>query len=95
MITVHKINLADQISTVGWANQSDILPLGAVIRTVAVQRGDPVMYVELDTEETRKQSQKVVCMGTGHEKPPGNWFYLGTTFLYGGDLVLHWYEDTP
>jgi len=53
------------------------LPIGHVLLTAQVQRGDVCIWAEVDDTETLRTAIKVKIVGTGHAIPYG-WVYLAT-----------------
>jgi hypothetical protein len=65
------------------------LPLDSEILTVAVQYGQPVLYVRVHAAETRTVNWRIETRGTGH--PDANGAYIGTLMFQGGALVFHYF----
>ena len=67
------------------------LPGGATILSVQAQRGNPCMWVEVDTN-AREVTRAFCLVGTGHAIPENTTHYCGTFQMESGALVFHLYE---
>jgi len=93
--------VASNVSPLGACLQSEgpqhceplQLPVGAVLRHVGVQNGNPTLWIEV---ETSNPTREVVIRGypTGYGLPEGL-HYLGTALIDQGDLVFHLYAEDP
>lgn len=72
---------------------SCVMPRGAKVLCVAVQRGEPQMWALVDPHAD-KEARSFVCVGTGHELPDLSIcaHFIGSFQLSGGDLVFHLLE---
>lgn len=68
------------------------MPRGAVILSVQAQRGEVMLWVEVDTAAPPIK-RRFKIRGTGHDLPEDARHYVGTVVLMDGDLVLHVYTD--
>lgn len=86
-LTIHKAVLkAIDLQTI-------TLPLGAEILCAREQRNDICIWYRCDPAQVVKRECQIAVCGTGHPAPPADEArYLGTAFLYGGDLVFHVFE---
>lgn len=94
MITIYKYKI--QMSELFWLK----LPMGAEVIHVAVQHGEPMMWIRLDTALAVRETLFGV-FGTGHQmdvpdpqsadeiNPMAKAPHLGSFMLHGGDLVFH------
>ncbi len=70
-------------------------PPGARVLAVQVQHGDPVMWVEHSTDQSKLEPRRFVVIGTGHPFPEDfRGTYVATFQLDGGSFIGHVYE-TP
>lgn len=67
------------------------MPEGAELLTVDVRDGDVHLWAQVDTRNPEK-TRLVTCYGTGQPTPNNPGKYIGTTQLFSGKLVLHWYD---
>ena len=86
MKTIYKYNVSSLL-TVG--TNTDIIPLAAEIRKVAIQGGELMVWAEVDPNLQIEEYKKLVNYGTGHNIAP-NSVYLGTIFV--GQYVWHIHE---
>lgn len=67
------------------------MPRGGIIRHLAVQHGQPTIWVELDPSEPQ-ESRQFVMYGTGHPIYEGaSYEYIGT--IQDAGFVWHFYEQ--
>jgi hypothetical protein len=66
------------------------VPEGAVPLTAREQRGQLVLWAEVDPG-ARYIDREIMVVGTGHPLPPVDFVYLDTILRLDGDLVLHVY----
>jgi hypothetical protein len=85
MRTIHKY----QLQVVD--NQSVIMPRGARIMTVQVQRGIPSLWAEVD-DQAEVEQRTILTYGTGHPLWSELATYLGTYQIQNGDLAFHVFE---
>lgn len=87
MISVHKyiLKVKNNLS----------LPEGYKILSVAEQRGDVCLWVQLDTDKIKSCDRTIEVFGTGHNIPKHEINFIGTVLQHGGDLVLHVFDTTP
>ena len=70
--------------------QTVMIPDNSTILTVALQYGKPVLWVEVDTEETLRK-RIIYTRGTGHDLKDVHGVYLGTYQKGNGAFVFHVY----
>lgn len=82
MKTIYKlpIQITDQ--------QTLILPEGFEILTVQTQKGDPYIWVKVDTSQP-DANVDIYVYGTGHQVTDETAVYLGTFQQLGGESVWH------
>ena len=72
--------------------QEIVIPLPAKILSVSNQKGQIVLYAEVDTESKMLRDVAVWIHGTGHEKKaPDTTEFIGTVKLMDGILMFHVY----
>jgi hypothetical protein len=69
------------------------MPMGAGLMTVQMQRGQPCLWVLVDTRNTMEK-RKVLIRGTGHPATDVG-RYIATFQMKGGELVFHAFEPLP
>jgi hypothetical protein len=71
------------------------MPRGAIVLTVAVQRGQACLWAVVDTMQT-VEPRRFAVRGTGHPvaaTPDAlGWSYIGSIQLMDGELVFHVFE---
>lgn len=73
--------------------QEVVMPEGAAVLCVQIQRGIPCIWAEVDPQ-ARKIKRTFVTYGTGHSIPKdGEKHYVGTYQSGNGDLVFHVFTD--
>ena len=75
-------------------NSTSVLTLSksAIIRKVALQYGNPTVWVEVeDSEEKRMYEVRSFCTGEALPKDIDTYTFLDTVLCSGGDIVLHFY----
>ena len=86
MRTIHKFVLnAETRNILTLPRLSDIL-------SAAEQRGEIVLYVQLDTGELEKEKVEIFVFGTGHNidaMPEDSSQFVGTVKLLDGSLMFH------
>lgn len=89
--TIHKYPL------VVAAEQSLMLPEGAIVLAIQLQRGSPVLWAEVPRERAQPLMQDfpVYAVGTGQTVPDDARMHIGTLQFHNGDLVLHFYMGEP
>lgn len=65
------------------------MPADAIIRFLAIQNGEPQLWVETRASDTTREYGFTLA-GTGHEFDPTNKTYIGS-FLYHQFFVFHLY----
>lgn len=68
------------------------LPADAVILTVQLQNGDPMLWALIDADTTQGQTRKIHIYGTGHPIRDRLGRYLSTFQMQNGRLVFHVFE---
>ena len=87
MKTIFKYPLAVQ------DEQEIMLPAGARVLCVQVQRGVPCLWAVVDPE-IGKLSHTIHIRGTGHPvEGIENFEYMGTFQLSGGDFIFHVFHE--
>jgi len=86
MHTIHKFPISIEDA------QTIQIPADAVILSVQVQRGHPVMWVKLDTE-AQKVLRHFTLYKTGEHITPNVGKYINTFQMWDGDLVFHVFEN--
>ena len=94
MLTVYKYKL----QTTNYTRLE--LPMGAKLLHVAAQAvpgGDDAICLWALVDPTAKTESKIFRVaGTGHPiENEERWRFIGTVFLFGGDLVFHIFELDP
>jgi hypothetical protein len=85
MMTIYKYPLRPDLQTLR-------LPADAEILCVQMQRGEPQVWVKLDTD--KPLVTRTLCVyGTGHEMKGLDSHYIGTFQLMGGELIFHVFEE--
>ncbi len=79
-----------KFSLIEARTQWPLMPRGAKILCVQVQRGEGYLWVECDPKAQRVQ-REIIIRGTGFETQ-ANALYIGTFQMDGGDLVWHVYD---
>ncbi len=73
--------------------QTVMMPKGARILSVAVQRGKPCLWAMVDDREEKRVARTIQLHGTGLLAPGAeNDVFIGTVLLDGGWLVYHVFE---
>lgn len=87
MRTVHKYQLTEPVTRI-------LLPQGAKPLYVAMQRGIPCLWIEVDTDQYLTESRVFEAFGTGHQIPNnGTETYVGSFMSDNeGTFVFHVYE---
>lgn len=69
------------------------MPKDATILSIQVQKGNLCMWA-LCNEDAKVVERRINIYGTGNPLPDyiGDFKYLGTFQIYGGDLVFHAFE---
>jgi hypothetical protein len=86
MKRIYKYPLADSEA------QEILLPLGAKILSLQVQKGIPCLWVESNFPCSTYVPVTFITYGTGHGMADRLDEYIGTYQLYDGDLVFHVYR---
>lgn len=68
-----------------------LLPAGARILAVQAQHNEPQMWALVDPNAA-PQPRRFRLAGTGHPIE-GEWSYLGSFQVHGGNLVFHLFEE--
>jgi len=68
------------------------MPVGALILTAQVQRGQIMLWALVNTGDFGVESRKFVIFGTGHPVTEWNPKYIATIQLEGGDFIGHIFE---
>jgi len=84
MTMILKDRIADDMSI--------LIPVGAEILAVQVQRGMPCIWYKCD-ENSPKERRRILIYCTGEPITESNLRYIGTYQLYGGDYVAHVFEQ--
>lgn len=86
MQTVYKyeIPIADEFGLV--------LPCGAQVLSVQVQRDQPCIWALVDPQEHKKRRRLFRFAGTGHPISASNLLFIGTFQMDNGALVFHLFE---
>lgn len=71
--------------------QKILMPVGAEILCVQMQRDIPCLWAEVNVEETRREYREIFIHGTGH-KYNQHKRYIGTFQKFDGALVFHVFE---
>lgn len=71
-----------------------IMPVGAQILTVQIQRGEPFLWALVDPGMPGEVRNFHTC-GTGHNSYAELGRYVGTFQLHNGSLVFHVFEAQP
>lgn len=87
MRTIHKFQLS--ITNRRYVR----MPSAAKILTVQTQDGEPMIWVDLDTDD-EYVNRTVFVYGTGHAVSPDANRYIGTFQSMGDRLVFHVYEKS-
>lgn len=70
------------------------VPQGSEFLTAGGQHDRVCVWFRCDpAAPPTKRKLAIVC--TGQSAPASDGRYLGTAFLFGGDLVLHVFEESP
>lgn len=69
-----------------------VMPVGAEVLTVQLQRDRACLWAVVDTNETATEKRGFIIAGTGHQLPDDPLRYISTIQLYGGSLVFHVFE---
>lgn len=85
MKTIYKYNIEPNITYE--------MPQGAQILSVQAQEDTVQLWALVDTARP-PDIRKFRAYGTGHAIEHENLQFLGTCQLYGGNLVLHIFEET-
>lgn len=83
MITIWKYPVRSGVTSL-------TLPYGSHVLDVQVQDGQPVMWVQVDTDQ-HNVTRKFVVYGTGHPMPAVTRQHIGTFQLSG--YVFHLFEE--
>lgn len=67
------------------------LPAGHVILSVMNQRGDLVLYAEVNPEAEQKANVEIAIYGTGNPMPDSPGRFVGTATTHNEELVWHVY----
>jgi hypothetical protein len=70
------------------------IPAKGMVLCLAVQRGQPVIYINADPDNPTVEQPLMVCY-TGDELPPKTWGYIGTLLVANDNLVLHYFISYP
>lgn len=65
------------------------VPAGARFLCVQIQRGEPCVWAEVDTEMPGEEVREVLTVATGDVRPVSPWRYIGT--YQSGSFVGHVY----
>lgn len=68
------------------------LPKGAKPLCVKMQKGNPYLWVLVDTKERERETITIRCAGTGHLISEENLEYLGTAIMLDDTLVFHFFK---
>lgn len=71
--------------------QKILVPVGAEILCVQMQRDVPCLWAEVNVEETMREYREIFIHGTGHKYNPHK-RYIGTFQKFDGALVFHVFE---
>lgn len=74
-------------------NQIIIMPVGAIVLTVAMQYQTPTLWALVDPSAVGGVGRrKIAIYGTGHPLPEDYGVYINTFQMAGGDLVFHVFD---
>ncbi len=86
MLTVWKMELRPEHNTY-------LVPKGAKILSVGLQRGTAQMWFLCDERATEKETRRIVFVGTGHPiEDHGALKFIGTIMTGDQSLVFHVFE---
>lgn len=71
-----------------------VLPVGAKILCVKMQRGVACLWALVDKEQTQKESVTIRIAGTGHDIEE-DVEYIDTIMVAGGEMVFHFFKALP
>jgi len=71
--------------------QTVLMPRGARVLSVDVQRGVPCVWALIDTDSPEENRTFGMC-GTGHPCPYDASQFVGTFQMHGGDLIFHLFD---
>lgn len=74
-------------------SQNIVVPLGADILTVQLQKGQPTVWFICDDTTPMKSFKTINIYGTGQPLPNEPGRYIATFQLQDGDLVFHAFEQ--
>ncbi len=77
----------------GPGRWTHLMPAGAEILSVQVQRKDVQMWVLVDARKPN-EAREFVAYGTGHPMPDDPGKFVGTFQIEGGDLIFHLFDVT-
>ncbi len=72
---------------------TQMMPAGAEVLSVQVQRSQVVMWVLVDANRP-EEAREFTAYGTGHPMPDNPGKFIGTFQLASGDLIFHLFEVT-
>ncbi len=70
-----------------------LMPTGAEILSVQVQRGEAQMWALVDANKP-SEAREFAAYGTGHPMPSDPGKFIDTFQVAGGDLIFHLFECT-